>query len=128
MASHPVFRLLRGIAIAASALAVAPLSFAVRLEAGAPAASAVLATPQQAAAAQADESASLRVGVITALDARGTRLQVQGIWLDVVADKTLVLRNGEPAKLETLKVGDIIKFTVAPGAAEGQAVRVIYAP
>ena len=122
-------RLLRGIAIGASALAAATLSFAVRVNAGAPAASAVLATPQQAAAAQADESASLRQGVITALDAKGTRLQVQGIWLDIAAGKTQVLRNGESAQLETLKVGDTIKFMVAPGAGEAaQALRVIYAP
>jgi hypothetical protein len=128
MDSIQPLRWLRALAIGAASFAFATLAGAVRVDAGPPAASAVLAAPQQAANAQSDESASLRVGVITALDARGTRLQVQGIWLDVVADKTQVLRNGEPAKLETLKVGDTIKFMVAPGAGETQTVRVIYAP
>jgi hypothetical protein len=122
-------RPLRALIVAALGLGLCSLSLAIRLEnAGAPAASAVLRTPQQAATAQADESASLRHGVITALDERGARLQVQGIWLEVVAGKTQVLRNGEPVKVDTLKVGDAIKFTVAPGTTETQAVRVIYAP
>jgi hypothetical protein len=128
MHSLQALRALRGLAVGAGGLTLATLCAAVRVDAGAPAASAVLNSPQQPAHAQADESASLRQGVITALDERGTRLQVQGIWLDVVAGKTQVLRNGQPAKLETLKVGDAIRFTVAPGATEGQAVRVIYAP
>ena len=122
-------RSLRTLTVAALGLGFSSLSLAVRLEnAGAPAASAVLGTPQQAANAQADESASLRQGVITALDERGARLQVQGIWLEVVAGKTQVLRNGQPVKVDTLRVGDAIKFTVAPGAIETQAARVIYAP
>ena len=115
--------------VVVAGLAGATLALAIRVEnAGAPASAAVLGTPQQAAKTQADESASLRQGVITALDAKGARLQVQGIWLEVVDGKTQVLRNGAPARLETLKTGDAIRFTVAPGTVEGQSLRVIYAP
>ncbi len=119
----------RMLVVAALALALSSPSVASRVEsATAPASAAVMSAPQQAAAAQADESASLRHGVITAIDERGSRLQVQGIWLEVAAARTQVVRNGEPAKVESLRVGDAIKFMVAPGTGEAQMLRVIYAP
>ncbi len=122
------WRVLRAVATIACGMAFAALAGAVRVDAGAaPAASAVMKSPQQSAAAQADESASLRHGIVTALDPRGVRLQVQGIWLEVVADKTQLLRDGKPAALDTLKVGDPVRFMLAPGA-EGQALRTIYVP
>jgi hypothetical protein len=124
----PSWRAVRAAATIATGLAFASLCGAVRVEAAAPSASAVMKSPQQSAAAQADESASLRHGVVTALDGKGARLQVQGVWLEIAADKTQLLRDGKPAPLDTLKVGDAIRFMVAPGAAEGQALRVIYAP
>jgi uncharacterized lipoprotein YbaY len=128
MRSFPCWRAARAVATIAAGLALAPLCGAVRVDAAAPSASAVLKSPQQAAAAQTDESASLRHGVVTALDPRGARLQVQGIWLDVAADKTQLLRDGKPASVGTLRVGDTIRFTLAPAAADGQALRVIYVP
>jgi hypothetical protein len=128
MRSLPSWRAARAVATIAGGLAFASLCGAVRVDAAAPAASAVLKSPQQAAAAQADESASLRHGVVTALDPGGTRLQVQGIWLEVVAGKTQLLRDGKPASVGTLKVGDTIRFTLAPAAVDGQALRVIYVP
>jgi hypothetical protein len=128
MSSPNSWRALRAAVTIASGLALASLCSATRVDAAAPAASSVLKTPQQAVAAQTDESASLRHGVVSALDERGTRLQVQGVWLEIDAAKTQLLRDGKPAALDTLKVGDAIRFMVAPGAAEGQALRVIYVP
>jgi hypothetical protein len=129
MKSRNPGRPLRAMTIIVLGIGSASLSMAVRVDGAAvPAASAVSGSPQQAAKQQADESASLRQGVISALDERGTRLQVQGIWLEVVAGRTQVLRNGQPVPFDTLKIGDAIRFTVAPGAGEGQALRVIYAP
>lgn len=125
---HP-WRRARAALLLVAGVAGATLALAIRVDnAGAPASAAVLGTPQQAAKAQTDESTSLRQGVITGLDAKGTRLQVQGIWLEVADGKTQVLRNGAPARLETLKTGDAIRFTVAPGTVDGQSLRVIYAP
>jgi hypothetical protein len=93
-----------------------------------PAASAVQAAAQQPAHAQADDSASLRQGTVAAVDERGARVQVQGIWIDIVAGKTQLLRNGRAAGLDTLKSGEPIRFTVVPGSGGAPAMKVIYAP
>jgi len=95
--------------------------------ASAPAASAVLAAAPHPAHVQGDESASLRRGTVEAVDGRGTRVQVQGIWLDLVAGQTQLLRSGTRAPLETLKAGEAIRFTVSAGTA-APALKVIYAP
>jgi len=128
MSSFDSWRAVRAPAVAVYGLAFASLAGAVRVEAGAPSASAVLASPQQAAAVQADESASLRHGVVTALDPLGKRLQVQGVWLEIVADKTQLLRDGKPAALASLRTGETIRFMLAPGAANGWSLRTIYVP
>ena len=94
----------------------------------APSASSVQGVPVQPANEQVDESASLRKGTVTALDERVTRVQVQGVWLDVTGGKTQLSRHGQPARIDSLRVGEAIRFTVAPGATEGQALRVVYAP
>ena len=121
--------LLRGFILAVIATALAGPSFAVRVGgAAAPPASAVQGLAQQPARVQNDESASLRQGTITALDASGARLQVQGTWLEIVDGKTLAMRQGKPVDLTTLKVGDTIRFTVAPGSTEAASLRIIYAP
>ena len=116
--------------VALGLASVATTASAVRVGgAAAPAASAVQgATQQEPAHVQADESASLRQGTVGAVDERGTRVQVQGIWLDVVAGKTQLLRNGQAAGLETLKPGEAIRFTVVPGSGVAPALKVIYAP
>jgi hypothetical protein len=110
-------------------LSLATGALASRVHGGAaPAASAVRSSAQEPAHLQADESASLRQGTIAALDARGGRAQVQGIWLDLVPGKTQLLRSGQPACLGTLRVGEAIRFTVAPGRTGAPALKVIYAP
>jgi hypothetical protein len=55
-------------------------------------------------------------------------VQVQGIWLDVVAGKTELRRHGQAAELATLKPGETIRFTVVPGSGATSAMKVIYAP
>jgi hypothetical protein len=120
---------LRGLLLAAVAMALAGPSLAVRVGgAAAPSASAVQGLTPQPAPEQNDESASLRQGTITALDANGARLQVQGIWLELVQGKTLAMRQGKPVDIGTLKIGETIRFTVAPGSTEAASLRLIYAP
>jgi hypothetical protein len=119
----------RAAALAAVGLACAGTALASRVGfEPPPAASAVQASAQQAQQVQTDESASLRQGVVGAVDGRRARIQVQGIWLDTVAEKTTLLRNGRPAGLETLRVGETIRFTVAPESTGTPSVRLIYVP
>ena len=121
---RPLGRLL----VAVAATALAGPCVAARVGGAAPSASAVQGSAQQSSQVQNDESASLREGTITAIDASGTRLQVQGTWLGVVDGKTLAMRQGRPVGLATLRVGETIRFTVAPGGTEAASLRVIYAP
>ncbi len=114
--------------IAALAACAGPVLAAGVVGAQAPSAATVQGLAPQPAQVQTDESASLRQGAITALDAGGTRLQVQGIWLEIVDGKTLATRNGRPVATASLKVGETIRFTVAPGSAEAASLRLIYAP
>ena len=97
-------------------------------DAPAPSATAVQTSAQQPAQAQADESASLRHGTITAIDRKARRIQIQGVWADVAAGKTMLLRQGTPAALDTLRVGEPIRFTAASTSASTAMLRVIYAP
>ncbi|MEO8311280.1 MAG: hypothetical protein ABI520_08930 [Caldimonas sp.] len=117
-------------ALVALALAtIATVAGAVRVGGGAaPSASSVQGAAQQPAQAQADESASLRHGTIRAIDERVTKVQVHGVWLDLVAGKTQLLRNGEPAGFETLKPGEAIRFTTESATAAAPAMKVIYVP
>jgi hypothetical protein len=120
----------RGTLLLITALAgcTGPVLAAGVVGAPAPSPATVQGLTQQSAQVQADESASLRQGTITALDASGKRLQVHGIWLEMVDGKTLATRNGAPVATESLKVGETIRFTVAPGTAEAASLRLIYAP
>ena len=130
MNSSNSLHVVRALACLVAALGIAPSSLASKVGGpSAPAASAVQTSVQQPASAQSDESASLRQGTVTALDESGARLQVQGVWLGVVAGKTLVLRQGKAARLDSIKPGDVVRFMVAPGTDEGApSLRVLYAP
>jgi hypothetical protein len=119
----------RAAALLVIGVAVAGAAPAVRVgSAPAPAASAVQTSAQQPQNVQADESASLRQGVVVAIDERRGRLQVQGVWLEMVAGKTKLLRDGRPAALDTLKAGEAIRFTVAPDSSGAPSLRLIYVP
>ncbi len=115
--------------VAAGLLSLATAASASRVGGAAPpAASAVQGAVQEPAHVQADESASLRQGTVGAVDARAGRVQVQGVWIDLVAGKTQLLRNGRVAGLETLKAGEPIRFTVVSKTGAVPAMKVIYAP
>ena len=121
-------RPLRCLLLAVVAAALSGPGFAARVAGAVPSPSDVQGSAQQSTQVQNDESASLREGTITALDPSGTRLQVQGTWLGLVAGKTLAMRQGRPVGLATLRVGETIRFTVSPGGTEAASLRLIYAP
>jgi len=107
---------------------LAPQAGASRIAAGpAPAASAVQAAPQQPRHIQNDETASLRQGIVTAVDERSSRIQVQGVWLDLGATIQL-FRSGRSAGLQTLKPGEVIRFAEVPDGSGHRTVHLIYAP
>ncbi len=115
--------------VALGLASMATVASAVRVGgASAPSASSVQGAVQQPAQIQADESASLRHGKIRAIDERFTRVQVHGVWLDLVAGKTQLVRNGQPAGFETLKPGEAIRFTMESANAAAPAMKVIYVP
>jgi hypothetical protein len=119
----------RAAALVVLGMTIAAAAPAVRVGAApAPAASTVQSSTQQPQQVQADESASLRQGVVMAVDERRARVQVQGIWLDMVVGNTMLLRSGRPAALDTLRVGEAIRFTVTPGSSGASSLRVIYVP
>lgn len=96
---------------------------------GAPDASSVRASPPEPAHLQTDESASLRQGTIAAIDAAGARVQMtHGIWLAVDPAKTQLVRNGQAAALQSLKVGEAIRFTIVTNPAAPATMKVIYVP
>jgi hypothetical protein len=120
----------RTLALALAGATMAGTVAATRVGSGAaPAASAVQVSVQQPRHVQTDETASLRQGTITAVDQGRSRIQVQGIWLEISPDATHVLRGGRRAPLDTLKACETIRFTVSKGTTgTALAVRLIYAP
>jgi hypothetical protein len=53
---------------------------------------------------------------------------VQGVWIELVAGKTQLMRDGRAAGLETLTPGEPIRFTVVQRTGAAPAMKVIYAP
>jgi len=119
----------RGALLACAGIVLAGAALASRVQGeGPPPPSAVQPSPQQPPHVQTDESASLRHGVVAAVDERSSRILVHGVWLQLAGDTTRLVRNGRPAALETLKAGEAIRFALAADGAGNRTVRLIYAP
>ena len=103
-------------------------ALAVRL-AGEAAKSASVTPQATTAAAPADDSSSLREGVITAVSDKRDQIEVNGSWLKLVEGKTRVFRQGRAVKgADELVKGSKVKFTLAPGAADVLTLGVVYVP
>ena len=94
----------------------------------APKPGAVREAASAAGANRADESNSLREGVITALSETADRVEVQGTWLDIVDGKTRIFRRGTAIAPSALQKGVKIRFTVAPGTGGRSTLGVVYVP
>lgn len=111
-------------------------AFAVRVEnAPPPSPDAVLKQSSSASSAHADDSSSLREGVITDVSEKRDQVQINGSWLQVVNGKTRVFRGGRSANAaDELVKGKRVKFTLspgapgAPGAAGSLTLGVVYVP
>ena len=82
----------------------------------------------QAAASHADDSSSMREGVITAVNEKRDQVEINGAWLRLVAGKSIVFRNGRSAQFNELGKGQKVKFTLAPGVADRATLGAIYVP
>lgn len=66
-------------------------------------------------------------GVVTALDATGARVQIQGQWYTVAAGHTQVSSGGKQVPASSLKVGQKLKFNLAAGG-DSKTLGTVYAP
>lgn len=93
-----------------------------------PSAESVRSVRQVAPMAQADDSSSLRQGVVTALSPRRDWVYVNGTWLGVVEGRTRLFRLGKPVPAGALAEGQLLRFNLAPGRNDGTTLGVVYVP
>lgn len=88
------------------------------------------ASPAAAAAAvsQADDSNSLRQGTITSVNANSDQIEVNGSWLKIAAGKTRLFQRGQAVGSDALAKGQVLRFTLLPGAADRFTLGVVYVP
>jgi hypothetical protein len=116
------------LALAGSAIAGRLANESTPAVAGKPQAAAAVTAPVAATPA-ADDSSSLREGVITAVSDKRDQIEVNGSWLKVVAGSTRVFRQGRSVNAgDELVKGSKVKFTLAPGAADRATLGVVYVP
>ena len=80
------------------------------------------------AASHADDSSSLREGVITGVSAHHDQIEVNGSWLELAEGKTRVFRQGRVVKRDQLAKGQKVKFTLAPSDASHATLGALYVP
>ena len=118
------------IIITALAMAASGPAWAVRVEgAAAPAAdTARRAETPNNKAAQADDSSSMREGVIAGVSAKRDQVEINGSWLNAVDGVTHVFRRGQVVGRAALAKGQKVRFTLAPGAAGRTTLGAVYVP
>ena len=89
-----------------------------------PTAAVVRQSAQPVAAAQADDSSSLRYGVISAVGS--DRVEINSTWMRVVDGQTAVFRQGRAVSSNVLVKGQAVKFTLAPGDRTRTTLGVVY--
>ena len=119
------------IALAAAACFAAP-AVAVRvgneLTGGAAGKGAQPASPVAEAASHADDSSSMRQGTITSVNANSDQIEVNGSWLKIAAGKTRLFQRGQAVGSDALAKGQVLRFTLLPGAADRFTLGVVYVP
>lgn len=76
---------------------------------------------------EVDERHALRQGVVSALSARGEKIQIQGHWHRIDASRTRLFRHGRLVDGGVLKVGQALKFTLVDATGE-PVLGVVYVP
>jgi hypothetical protein len=83
---------------------------------------------QPQASVQADDSQALRRGLITAVGANGDRVQIQGRWHRIESGRTRLFRDGRPVPADVLRQGQVLAFTLVPGAEQAPTLGAVYVP
>ena len=120
--SHKLVALGVGVAL----LAYLPSAFAVGAAGAGP--NAAIASKATPAAKPGDATGQLRQGSVTAVSAKGDRIEIQGKWHSIVAGQTQIFQQGRPARPEVLKVGQLVRYTASENTAGNQRLGVLYVP
>lgn len=81
-----------------------------------------------AAASHADDSTSMRQGMINSVNASRDQIEVNGSWLKIAAGKTRLFQRGQVVGSDALSKGQLLKFTLLPGATDRFTLGVVYVP
>lgn len=79
------------------------------------------------AASSADDSSSMREGVISAISDKRDQVEINGTLFKIVQGKTQVIRNGRSVKPDDLAKGQKVRFTLA-GASDRATLGAVYVP
>lgn len=112
-----------------TALLAGSAAHAVRaIDAPPPTRAAVLNAPRPDPVVQADDSASLRQGVVADVNTGANTVYINGQWLSIAEGSTRLFRQGRPVQADTLRKGQRLKFTLAPGTGDRKTLGVVYVP
>lgn len=117
------------VAVAFSALAIACNAHAVMLTAQPPSGKPNVAPPmkQEAAKSMADDSSGLRKGAVDAVTPEKGSFRIHGQELTYDPSKVRIFgRDGRPAKIQALKRGAPVRFTLDPSDPTHRRAAVIY--
>ncbi len=109
-----------------SLLASAPTHAARAIDVPPPTRAAVLNAPLPDPATQADDSSSLRQGVVTDISPNADWLFINGSWLRVAEGSTRLFRQGRPVQAKAVGKGQRVEFTLAPGVADRKTLGIVY--
>lgn len=116
--------------IALAALTGSPHVWAIRVaDAPAPSTQAVRQAERPSdIAAHADDSSSMREGVITGISEKHDQIEINGSWLKLAEGTTRIFQRGRGATRDDLAKGQKVKFTLAPSDAGHSTLGAVYVP
>lgn len=85
-------------------------------------------TTDSSMAFRVDESSSLREGTISGMTSVRNQIEINGSWLNIVAHKTRLFREGRAVSVDALDVGQLLKFTIWSDGSDARTLGVIYIP
>lgn len=75
-----------------------------------------------------DAAQQIRHGIVTAISAKGDRVEIAGVWHLIDGGRTRFFRAGRPAAADALLLGQALKFTLVGGQAGRVTLGIVYVP